>query len=138
MVWSVLLYASLLRLDERLAKAAAITVIVAEMMVSDRGRAFVSDDFRNACRHLGILFQPAHPDTATDKPHIERSLGSVAILFAQYVADFKGRSAEMRGKYPKARRPGPSTNSRDFSRSGASPSLPTAGAREPALNCDDS
>lgn len=99
---SVLPYASLLPLDERLAKAAAIPMIVPEMVVSDRGKAFVSDNFRNACRHLGISFQPAHPDTPTDKPHIERTLGSVATLFAQYVTGYKGRSAEMRGKGPEA------------------------------------
>lgn len=99
---SVLPYASLLPLDERLAKAAAVPVIVPEMVVSDRGKAFVSDNFRNACRHLGISFQPAHPDTPTDKPHIERTLGSVATMFAQEVAGHKGRSAEMRGKDPAA------------------------------------
>ncbi|MCZ7459477.1 Mu transposase C-terminal domain-containing protein [Streptomyces sp. WMMC940] len=99
---SVLPYASLLPLDERLAKAAAKPVIVPETVVSDRGKAFISDNFRNACRHLGISFQPAHPDTPTDKPHIERTLGSVATMFAQYVTGYTGRSAEMRGKDPAA------------------------------------
>jgi transposase InsO family protein len=99
---SVLPYASLLPLDERLAKAAAVPVIVPEMVVSDRGKAFISDNFRNACRHLGISFQPAHPDTPTDKPHIERTLGSVATLFAQDAAGYKGRNTEMRGKDPAA------------------------------------
>lgn len=99
---SVLPYASLLPLDERLAKAAAKPVIVPEMVVSDRGKAYISDNFRNACRHLGISFQPAHPDTPTDKPHIERTLGSVSTMFAQYVAGYTGRSAEMRGKDPAA------------------------------------
>ncbi|MFG2672657.1 Mu transposase C-terminal domain-containing protein [Streptomyces sp. NPDC048445] len=99
---SVLPYASLLPLDERLAKAAAKPVIVPETVVSDRGKAYISDNFRNACRHLGISFQPAHPDTPTDKPHIERTLGSVSTMFAQYVAGYTGRSAEMRGKDPAA------------------------------------
>ncbi|MFE0272175.1 Mu transposase C-terminal domain-containing protein [Streptomyces sp. NPDC058992] len=99
---SVLPYASLLPLDERLTKAAAKPVIVPETVVSDRGKAFISDNFRNACRHLGISFQPAHPDTPTDKPHIERTLGSVATMFAQYVVGCTGRSAEMRGKDPAA------------------------------------
>ncbi|MFE6749979.1 Mu transposase C-terminal domain-containing protein [Kitasatospora purpeofusca] len=99
---SVLPYTSLLPLDERLAKAAAVPVIVPETVVSDHGKAFASDNFRNACRHLGISFQPAHPDTPTDKPHIERTLGSVATMFAQYVAGYTGRSAEMRGKDPGA------------------------------------
>ncbi|MFI5749968.1 Mu transposase C-terminal domain-containing protein [Streptomyces sp. NPDC051644] len=99
---SVLPYASLLPLDERLAKAAAKPAIVPETVVSDRGKAYISDNFRNACRHLGISFQPAHPDTPTDKPHIERTLGSVSTMFAQYVSGYTGRSAEMRGKDPAA------------------------------------
>ncbi|MDQ0775610.1 hypothetical protein QF026_004076 [Streptomyces aurantiacus] len=45
---------------------------------------------------------PGHPDTPTDKPHIERTLGSVSTVFAQYVAGYTGRSAEMRGKDPAA------------------------------------
>ncbi|MFF7183005.1 hypothetical protein [Streptomyces sp. NPDC008121] len=97
---SVLPYASLLSLDERLAKAAAVPVIAPEMVVSDHGKAFISDTFRNACRSLGISFQPAHPDTHTDRPHIERTLGSVATMFAQYVAGYTGRSAEMRWQGP--------------------------------------
>jgi transposase InsO family protein len=99
---SVLPYASLLPLDERLAQSAAKPVIVPETVVSDHGKAYISDNFRNACRHLGISFQPAHPDTPTDKPHVERTLGSVATMFAQYVAGYTGRSAEMRGKDPAA------------------------------------
>ncbi|GGM03893.1 transposase [Streptomyces fumigatiscleroticus] len=99
---SVLPHTSLLPLDERLAQAAAVPVIVPETVVSDRGKAFFSDTFRNACRALGISFQPAHQDTPTDKPHIERTLGAVATMFAQEVAGHKGRSAEMRGKDPAA------------------------------------
>ncbi|MDX5575792.1 Mu transposase C-terminal domain-containing protein [Streptomyces sp. ID01-9D] len=99
---SVLPYASLLSLDERLDRAAAVPVIVPETVVCDHGKAFISDNFRNACRHLGISFQPAHPDTPTDRPHIERTLGSVSTMFAQYVAGYTGRSVEMRGKDPAA------------------------------------
>ncbi|MFD8211478.1 Mu transposase C-terminal domain-containing protein [Streptomyces sp. NPDC059695] len=99
---SVLPFASLLPLDERLEKAAAVPVIVPETVVCDHGTAFISDNFRNACRHLGISFQPAHPNTPTDKPHIERTLGSVSTLFAQYVSGYAGRSVETRGKDPAA------------------------------------
>lgn len=69
MSWSVLPYASLLPLDERLAKAAAVPVIVPQTVVSDHGKVFISDNFRNACRHLGISFQPAHPDTDRQAAH---------------------------------------------------------------------
>ncbi len=51
-----------------------------------------------ACCTLGINLQPAHPDTPTDKPKIERTLQSVATLFAQHVAGYVGSSVERRGK----------------------------------------
>jgi putative transposase len=47
---------------------------------------------------LGISLAPAHPHTPTDKPAIERALGSVATLFAQHVAGYVGSSVERRGK----------------------------------------
>ncbi|MGW1365131.1 hypothetical protein ACWCQP_48140 [Streptomyces chartreusis] len=36
--------------------------------------------------------------TTRDKPHIERTLGSISTLFCQFVASHLGRSAEMRGR----------------------------------------
>jgi putative transposase len=95
---SVLPHRRLLALDQRLEHAAARPVIVPETIVCDQGKVFVSDNFRTACASLGISWQPAHPGTPTDKPHIERTLGSVASLFAQYVAGYLGRSVEHRGK----------------------------------------
>ena len=59
---------------------------------------FVSRNFRASCAYLGISLQPARKATGTDKPHIERTLGSVSTLFAQYVAGYAGRSVEHRGK----------------------------------------
>jgi hypothetical protein len=73
-------------------------VIVPETIVCDHGKAYLSATFRAACRSLGISLAPAHPDTPTDKPVIERTLGSVSTLFAQYVAGYAGRSTEHRGK----------------------------------------
>ncbi|WP_343243912.1 transposase [Streptomyces sp. SID13726] len=99
---SVLPHASLVALDERLAQAAAIPVITPETIVCDRGKAYISETFRSACQALGISFQPAHPDTPTDKPHIEKTLGSVATMFAQYLPGHKGRSTEHRGVDPAA------------------------------------
>ncbi|MEV4478020.1 Mu transposase C-terminal domain-containing protein [Nonomuraea sp. NPDC049504] len=95
---SVLPYERLLKLDERLEQAAARPVIVPETIVYDKGGAFISANFRTACRMLGISLQPAHPRTGTDKPHIERTLESVGTLFAQYVSGYTGRSAEYRGR----------------------------------------
>ncbi|MFD5159428.1 hypothetical protein ACFWMJ_15345 [Streptomyces hawaiiensis] len=87
-------------LDERLAKAAAVPVITPETIVCDRGKAYPSDTFRTACRSLGLDFQPCHPDTPTDKPHIESTLGSVATMFVQHLPGYKGRSTEHRGSNP--------------------------------------
>ncbi|MGQ4485360.1 Mu transposase C-terminal domain-containing protein [Streptomyces sp. SAS_281] len=99
---SVLPHVSLTALDERLAKAAAIPVITPETIVCDRGKAYISDTFRSACQSLGISFQPAHPDTPTDKPHIETTLGSVATMFVSHLLGHKGRSTEHRGTDPAA------------------------------------
>lgn len=95
---SVLPYPSLTGIDERLEHAAARPVIVPETIVCDHGKAYLSATFRAACRSLGISLAPAHPHTPTDKPVVERTLGSVSTLFAQHVAGYVGRSAEHRGK----------------------------------------
>jgi hypothetical protein len=95
---SVLPYQSLTAIDERLEHAAARPVIVPETIVCDHGKAYLSATFRSACRSLGISLAPAHPDTPTDKPIVERTLGSVATLFAQHVAGYVGSSVERRGK----------------------------------------
>ncbi len=95
---SVLPHRRLLALDQRLEHAAARPVIVPETIVCDRGNVFISHNFRTACASLGINFQPAHPHTPTDKPHIERTLESVSTLFCQFVSGYLGRSAEYRGR----------------------------------------
>ena len=101
---SVLPHQSLTAIDERLAHAAARPVIVPETIVCDHGKAYLSATFRTACRSLGISLAPAHPHTPTDKPVIERTLGSVATLFAQHVAGYVGSSVEHRGKNAEASR----------------------------------
>ena len=95
---SVLPHTSLIKIDQRLEHAAARPVIVPETIVCDHGKAYLSATFRSACRSLGVSLQPAHPDTPTDKPVIERTLGSVSTLFAQYVAGYVGSSVERRGR----------------------------------------
>lgn len=97
MARSILPHRRMLELDQRLARAAARPVIVPEMIVCDHGKAFISNNFRSSCRTLGINFQPAHQDTPTEKPHIERTLKSVSTLFAQFVSGYLGRCAEYRG-----------------------------------------
>ncbi|MCO6004032.1 Mu transposase C-terminal domain-containing protein [Actinoallomurus purpureus] len=95
---SVLPHRALTEIDQRLADAAARPVIVPESMVCDRGKVYLSRAFTSACRTLGINVYPAHPDTPTDKPIIERTLQSVGTLFCQYVAGYLGSSVERRGK----------------------------------------
>jgi len=95
---SVLPHRRMLAVDQRLEHAAARPVIAPETIVCDHGKAFISHNFRSACRMLGINFQPTHPQSPTEKPHIERTLESVATLFAQFVAGYVGRSAEHRGR----------------------------------------
>lgn len=98
MAYSALPYQAMRSIDERLENAATKPVIVPETIVFDHGKAYLSDTFRSACRTLGISIQPAHPDTPTDKPVVERTLQSVGTLFAQYVAGYLGSSVERRGK----------------------------------------
>jgi putative transposase len=99
---SVLPHQSMTAIDERLEHAAARPVIVPEAIVCDHGKAYLSATFRTACRSLGISLAPAHPNTPTDKPIIERTLGSVSTLFAQYVAGYVGSCVERRGKNAEA------------------------------------
>lgn len=94
---SVLPHRRLADIDARLEHAAARPVIVPSTIVCDHGKVFVSHSFRASCRFLGINFQPAHKGTPTDKPHVERTIGSVSTLFAQYLAGYVGRGVEHRG-----------------------------------------
>jgi hypothetical protein len=98
MAESALPFRRLLGIDERLRHAAARPVIIPSTIVVDHGKVFVSVSFMASCEFLGINVQPARKATGTDKPHIERTLGSVASLFAQYVAGYTGRSPEYRGR----------------------------------------
>ncbi|ARP69148.1 integrase [Streptomyces pluripotens] len=98
MARSVLPHRRLLSLDERLDHAAARPVIIPETIVCDRGKAFISENFRAACRTLEINFQPCHPRSPAEKPHIERTLESVATMFCQFLPGYLGRTAEHRGR----------------------------------------
>ncbi|WP_443047741.1 Mu transposase C-terminal domain-containing protein [Streptomyces sp. NBC_00354] len=95
---SVLPHRRLLSIDERLEHAAARPVIVPETIVCDHGSVFISHAFRASCRYLGINLQPAHKATPTDKGTIEKTLGSVATLFAQFVAGYTGSTTDRRGR----------------------------------------
>jgi hypothetical protein len=97
---SVLPHRRLLSVDERLEHAVAKPVIVPEMIVCDHGSVFISHNFRASCRFLEIDFQPTHKGSPFEKGHIERMLGSVATLFAQFLPGHTGRNTDHRGRYP--------------------------------------
>jgi hypothetical protein len=95
---SVLPHRRLLAIDDRLEHAAARPVIVPETIVADRGKVFVSRNFRASCAALGINFQPTHPSSPTEKPHIEKMMSAVGTLFAQFVSGYTGSNTERRGR----------------------------------------
>ncbi|KJS60395.1 Mu transposase C-terminal domain-containing protein [Streptomyces rubellomurinus] len=96
---SVLPHRRLLTLDQRLEHAAAKPVIVPEMIVYDHGKVFVSHNFRSSCRFLEIDCQPTHKGSPFEKGHIEKMLGSVATMFAQFLPGYTGRNTDRRGRH---------------------------------------
>lgn len=99
---SVMPHVRLVKIDERLAQAAARPVIVPETIVCDHGKVYLSQTFRTACRVMGINFQATHPGSPWEKGIVERSFDSVGTLFAQYVAGYVGRSVDRRGRHAEA------------------------------------
>jgi putative transposase len=95
---SVLPHRRLTEIDERLEHAAARPVIVPETIVCDHGNVYVSRAFQNACRAMGINFQPTHKGSPWEKGTVETSFNAVGTLFAQYVAGYVGSSIERRGE----------------------------------------
>jgi hypothetical protein len=95
---SVLPHRHMLTVDERLEHAAARPVIIPETIVCDQGNVFVSHNFRVSCALLGIDFQPTHPGSPAEKPHIEKMMSSVGTLFCQYVSGYLGSCVERRGR----------------------------------------
>jgi transposase InsO family protein len=99
---SVLPHQRLVDIDARLEHAAARPVIVPETIVVDHGKVYLSTAFRAACRAMGVTLQPTHAGSPWEKGVVERSFGSVASLFAQYVAGYVGRNVDRRGRSAEA------------------------------------
>jgi hypothetical protein len=59
---------------------------------------FISRNFRDSCRHLGITFQPVHLASGAEKPHIERVFAALGQLFCQFVAGYLGSNPDRRGR----------------------------------------
>jgi hypothetical protein len=96
---SALPFERLTDIDARMRHAAARPVIIPETIVVDQGKVFISRNFRASCAFLGINLQPVHDASGWEKGHIERMLGSVGTLFAQFVAGYTGFNAERRGRH---------------------------------------
>jgi hypothetical protein len=96
---SVLPHRRLTEIDARLEHAAARPVIVPETIVCDHGMVYMSQNFRGACRAMGINFQPSHEGSPWEKGTVETSFSAVGTLFDQYVAGYLGSSVERRGEH---------------------------------------
>lgn len=92
----------ILKIDQRLAAAAARPVIYPETILVDQGAPYKSDVVRRACTSLGINFTLARKGKPTDKPEIEASFNAVNAQFTQHVAGYKGPSVVRRGRDPQA------------------------------------
>lgn len=88
--------------DEARATLAAKPVIVPESITMDRGKAFKSSTFMNACEQLQISVTLASPRTPTDKPHIESFFRGVRTGFVQHLAGYVGPTVVQRGADPEA------------------------------------
>lgn len=99
MARSVLPHRQLVDIDARLEHAAARPVIVPETIVCDHGKVYMSQNFRGACRAMGINVQPSHEGSPWEKGSVETSFAAVGTLFAQYVAGYLGSSVERRGEH---------------------------------------
>jgi len=97
---STLPYERLLSIDARFEQAEARPVILPDTIVCDRGSVYMAEEFRRACRTLGISVQPARPYTPTDKAIVERTFGSINTLFCQHINGYVGGNVTMRGKDP--------------------------------------
>ncbi|MCH8565210.1 Mu transposase C-terminal domain-containing protein [Nesterenkonia sp. LB17] len=82
------------------ATTAAKPIIVPESITMDRGKAFKSVTFMNACERLQISLTLAAPKTPTDKPHIESFFRGVRTGFVQHLAGYVGPNVVQRGADP--------------------------------------
>ncbi|MGN2636520.1 Mu transposase C-terminal domain-containing protein [Nocardia takedensis] len=88
----------LMSIDERMARAAAKPIIVADTITIDGGNVFVSETFTRACERLGISIQRARKRTPTDKAIVEATLGSINTLWCQHLAGYTGANTSRRGE----------------------------------------
>jgi hypothetical protein len=72
-------------------------VIVADTIVIDGGKVFVSYTFTRACDRLGVSVQRARPHTPTDKPIVDATFSAINTLFCQHVAAYTGSNTTLRG-----------------------------------------
>ncbi|GAA1264567.1 TnsA-like heteromeric transposase endonuclease subunit [Saccharothrix xinjiangensis] len=90
----------LLKIDQRLAAAAARPVIYPETLLVDHGKPYKSDVVRRACTSLGINFPLARKGKPTDKPEVEAVFNTIRQQFSEHVAGYKGPDVARRGRDP--------------------------------------
>ncbi|WP_331758849.1 Mu transposase C-terminal domain-containing protein (plasmid) [Nocardia sp. NBC_01377] len=88
----------LMSVDERMARAAAKPVIVADTITIDGGNVFISETFTRACERLGISIQRARKRTPTDKAIVEATFGSINTLWCQHLPGYTGANTSRRGE----------------------------------------
>lgn len=72
--------------------------IFPETITTDNGKIYRSEAFRRGCERAGISLIFASRQTATDKPHVERTFETIVTRFVQYLEGFTGGSVERRGR----------------------------------------
>lgn len=77
---------------------AASPLLDPETVVVDNDRIYVSDQFTDACRVLGISVHPARIYRATDKAHVERNFRTVGQELLQRMPGYKGSDVASRGE----------------------------------------
>ncbi len=78
--------------------AAALPLVDPETVVVDNAKIYVSDQFTEACRVLGISVHPARIYRATDKSQIERNFRTVREELLQSMPWYKGPDVASRGE----------------------------------------
>ena len=77
---------------------AALPVLDPDTIVVDNGKIYVSEQFTEACRVLGISVHPARLYRATDKAQIERNFRTVRESLLENMPGYKGPDVASRGE----------------------------------------
>lgn len=93
--------AGLLSATEHEAARQSAPQVFPKSVTIDNGRDYDSATFRSALQRFGIDLTLSAPHTPTDKPHVERTFGSINSLFTQHLPGYTGKSVVDRGHDPR-------------------------------------